>query len=334
MPSPLSLLIAGLIVLAATYFLWRWYDRGSLRRRSQRELTEDALKYIQIRLLEEKPPTLDSLAGVLNLARDKTVALLVNMESQGLITRTEGKLTLTEAGSERSHELIRAHRLWEHYLAEDSGYSPLEWHEQAEKREHQLTPAEMDALASKYSYPSHDPHGDPIPSTGEKLRRHAGETLSGAPVGTRGEIVHLEDEPQAIAEELDNLGLHSGMLVEVVERNDEAITLVSNGHRLQLPVMAADNIFVEANGQLVPQAQSSLKDLQRGQSGRVLAIAQQCRGAERQRFMDLGILPGTIIRAELTSPGGDPTAYLIRDALIALRADQANYIKIEPVEEE
>ena len=39
--------------------------------------------------------------------------------------------------------------------------------------------------------------------------------------------------------------------------------------------------------------------------------------------MDLGILPGTVIRAEMRSPGGDPTAYRIRGALIALRADPA-----------
>ena len=90
----------------------------------------------------------------------------------------------------------------------------------------------------------------------------------------------------------------------------------------------------EDGGQTKAQAELSLKDLQHGQAGRVLSISQQCRGAERQRFMDLGILPGTIIRAELKSPSGDPTAYLIRDALIALRADQAAFIIIELVEEQ
>jgi Fe2+ transport system protein FeoA len=44
--------------------------------------------------------------------------------------------------------------------------------------------------------------------------------------------------------------------------------------------------------------------------------------------MDLGILPGTIIKAEMRSPGGDPTAYLIRQSLIGLRKEQANLIQI------
>jgi len=47
------------------------------------------------------------------------------------------------------------------------------------------------------------------------------------------------------------------------------------------------------------------------------------------RLMDLGILPGTHIRAELVSPLGDPTAYRIRETLIALRRDQASQIEIK-----
>ena len=44
--------------------------------------------------------------------------------------------------------------------------------------------------------------------------------------------------------------------------------------------------------------------------------------------MDLGILPGTIIKAEMISPSGDPTAYRIRGALIGLRQEQASLINI------
>jgi Fe2+ transport system protein FeoA len=49
--------------------------------------------------------------------------------------------------------------------------------------------------------------------------------------------------------------------------------------------------------------------------------------------MDLGIVPGTVIGAELRSPGGDPTAYDIRGALIALRREQAALINIVRLEE-
>lgn len=45
--------------------------------------------------------------------------------------------------------------------------------------------------------------------------------------------------------------------------------------------------------------------------------------------MDLGILPGTLVTAEMRNAAGDPTAYSVRGALIALRKNQARMIHIE-----
>ncbi len=45
--------------------------------------------------------------------------------------------------------------------------------------------------------------------------------------------------------------------------------------------------------------------------------------------MDLGIVPGTQVTVEMHSPSGDPTAYRIRDTIIALRKEQAQHIRIE-----
>lgn len=51
-------------------------------------------------------------------------------------------------------------------------------------------------------------------------------------------------------------------------------------------------------------------------------------GSDRRRMMDLGILPGARIEIAMTNPLGDPTAYLIRGAVIALRQEQAQKIQI------
>ena len=56
-------------------------------------------------------------------------------------------------------------------------------------------------------------------------------------------------------------------------------------------------------------------------------------GASRRRLMDLGILPGTYLQVEMKSALGDPVAYRVRGALIALRRKQAQEIEIERVEE-
>jgi ferrous iron transport protein A len=76
----------------------------------------------------------------------------------------------------------------------------------------------------------------------------------------------------------------------------------------------------------IPPNDATLADLALSQSGIVTALT--CAGAQRDRMMDLGVLPGTRITAEMRGPMGDPTAYRIRGALIALRREQAESIHI------
>ncbi|MCA9884405.1 MAG: ferrous iron transport protein A [Anaerolineae bacterium] len=73
----------------------------------------------------------------------------------------------------------------------------------------------------------------------------------------------------------------------------------------------------------------TLDRLEQGQSGIVTDLT--CTGSNRRRMMDLGILPGTSLTVEFTSPLGDPTAYRVRESLIALRRAQAKEIEIEPI---
>ncbi len=72
--------------------------------------------------------------------------------------------------------------------------------------------------------------------------------------------------------------------------------------------------------------QHTLADLAPGQSGVVQAVHSE--GLERRRMMDLGIVPGTTILVEMNSPVGDPVAYRVRGALIALRREQAQLIEL------
>jgi ferrous iron transport protein A len=59
---------------------------------------------------------------------------------------------------------------------------------------------------------------------------------------------------------------------------------------------------------------TTLAQLNTGQSGRVLELAQ--RGDQRRRLLDLGILPGTLIERVMASPLGGPACYRVRGALI------------------
>jgi ferrous iron transport protein A len=73
-------------------------------------------------------------------------------------------------------------------------------------------------------------------------------------------------------------------------------------------------------------ATQTLDSLQVGDVAVVQSLT--CTGLERRRMMDLGILPGTVIEVEMTSPLGDPTAYLVRGTLVALRAEQGKQVHV------
>ncbi len=61
----------------------------------------------------------------------------------------------------------------------------------------------------------------------------------------------------------------------------------------------------------------TLCDLQPGQRANVLAL--RTRGGMRRRLLDIGLIEHTPVECLGRSPGGDPSAFLIRGAVIALR---------------
>ena len=71
----------------------------------------------------------------------------------------------------------------------------------------------------------------------------------------------------------------------------------------------------------------SLSALRVGQSAYVAEI--QADEAMRRRLMDMGLIRGTQVTCAAKSPGGDPAAYLIRGAVIALRGRDARGVRLE-----
>lgn len=335
MSQPLMLLIAALGVLTALAAVF-WPEKGLLarwkvnRERTERVLQEDILKHLHKCELEDRRPTLESVAGSIGANSDAAVQLLRQLEGRQLIQLEGGEFRLTGAGRRYALHIVRAHRLWERYLADKTGIAETEWHRQAERLEHTLTAEELDSLSTELHHPVYDPHGDPIPTREGALRTRDEFALPSAPVGKPLRITHVEDEPEIVYAQLIAEGLRPGMLLELAEVRPDRILFWSEGEEHSLAPIVARNIFVERlKTSKLAESGNPLTDLAPGQSARVVGISRSCRGAERRRFMDLGILPGTRIEAEMTSPGGDPMAFRVRGALIALRREQATSIYVD-----
>jgi DtxR family Mn-dependent transcriptional regulator len=341
MPDPLIALLIG-ILFVAVLLLFFWPDFGlvsrwrRMRRVSDRVLKEDALKHLHKAAIKGQHPNLQSVAGELQINVNQAAELMDDMEQQGLVTLERGELGLTPAGREYALHVIRAHRLWERYLAEETGFIETEWHDRADRQEHLLTPDEADQLSSQLGNPTHDPHGDPIPTAQGDLKPHGGRPLTSLDVDQPARIVHIEDEPEAIYAQIMAESLYPGLEVRVIESIPKRIRFwAGNDEHLLAPVVAANISVVPIikEEKIQEAGLEPLSVLKPGQAGQVVNISPRFRGSERRRMLDLGILPGTLIRAEMTSPSGDPTAYRVRGALIALREEQAGLINIKRVEE-
>lgn len=336
MVDPLTALtvFGALVVLLALLF---WPRRGVVARLGQlahlsdRVLLEDALKHVYTCESVGRTCSLESLAGRLEVSRGKAAHLLSDLADAGLTTNEQGGPTLTEKGRASAIQLVRTHRLWERYLADRTGVPAGEWHEEAERMEHALSAEQADELAARLGHPAWDPHGDPIPTAGGDLPKVERLTLSGVEPGRAVEIVHVEDEPRVIYDALLEDGLDVGARIEVVGREGNRVKIRARGREWALDQVVAGNVTVRLlpEGERADKAVATLLDVPAGGRARVVGISPTCKGSQRRRLLDLGIVRGTVIEHGFASAGGDPIAYRIRGALIALRREQAEWVRVD-----
>lgn len=316
-----------------------WPGKGLLARvlaagrMTERVRIEDALKHLYNCEYLDLHSTLESLAGGLRMRRG-SAGRLVNRLCELRLARAGGSaISLTGTGRAYALRVVRTHRLWERYLADRTGVAQADWHAEAEVREHRMSEADTDALAARLGHPRFDPHGDPIPTAHGDVPPRTGVALTQLRPGATARIVHLEDEPREIYEELLAEGLSPRMEVRVTDISPVGVRFLVQGTERSLDPIVAAGVTVEpAEDMVVPDAPPlTLADVKLGDTGIVDRIAPACQGPARRRLLDLGVVPGTGIRATLRGAGGDPTAYEIRGATIALRREQASWVEIAPV---
>jgi DtxR family transcriptional regulator, Mn-dependent transcriptional regulator len=309
--------------------------RGGDRDR-ERVRVEDALKHLHECERSGRRCTVAELAGRLGIPEGSASELASLLAERELARALDGGVELTASGRAYGVAVVRRHRLWERYLADRTGVPAGEWHAEAERVEHELSPAAADLLASRLGDPRYDPHGDPIPTTAGEVPAPAGVPLTQVATGANVVVTHLEDEPPEVFDRLVQAGLTPGLAVEVSEGAEASgpsgrVRLRVGGSERELRAVDAANVTVEAlpPGRSVPGPRRTLAEAAVGEEVRVAVISPACQGPQRRRLLDLGVVPGTRIVPELVSTSGDPVAYRIRGAVIALRREQADWIEVE-----
>ena len=198
-----------------------------------------------------------------------------------------------------------------------------------------MTSEQAEALATELGNPTYDPHGAPIPTADGGMPGRRGVPLSSLNAGATARIIHVEDEPDAVYAQIVAARLHLGVTVRVLDTAPDRMRIEAELQEHVLAPVVAANVTVEPIGEAPEEVSgdSRLSDLPVGQQATVVDISPACLGVERRRLLDLGVVPGTVVQAELESAGGDPVAYCIRGAMIALRREQADLIRVRAFEQ-
>lgn len=309
----------------------RLFPRRLLSR--DKVLFEDALKYLFEQEEAGKTISEKELGTALGIVEHQVSRFIEKLVELGFLEKTAARVRLTEAGRQEAVRIVRLHRLWEQYLAEETGWNPTAWHAKAHQLEHQASTTTADELAARLGFPRFDPHGDPIPTAAGEVLKPRGAPVLYAQPGEVVQVSHIEDDPPAAYQELLDHEMHPGTQLRVERKCDDGVTVLHQGETIQLSRQASANLWV-TDVQEKPVAPfdekpRTLADLSLGEEVIVRAISPACRGLARRRLLDLGFVSGTRVRAELRSLGGDPTAFRVRNTLVALRRDQAKYILVE-----
>ncbi|MBA2614569.1 MAG: metal-dependent transcriptional regulator [Gemmatimonadetes bacterium] len=125
---------------------------------------QDYLKEIYKLAAAGERATTSAIAGRLGVAAPSATSMVKKLAALELVEHAPYRgVELTDAGRQIAVEVIRHHRLLEQYLAETLGLPIDAVHAEADRLEHVLS-EELEARIDKaLGFPTHDPHGDPIP---------------------------------------------------------------------------------------------------------------------------------------------------------------------------
>ena len=180
-----------------------------------------------------------SSASVTNMAQRLADRQLVEYKSyQGV--------RLTDAGKKIALEIIRHHRLLELYLKEMMGYSWEQLHEEAEHLEHHISEEFEQKIDELLDYPTHDPHGHPIPSPDGILDEPAADPLAEIEPERTVVVQYLSDQDPDLLHYLEDLGLmpQTELTVTAKDPFDGPLTIELDGEEQTLGHRVASSVFV------------------------------------------------------------------------------------------
>ena len=184
-----------------------------------RQLSASVQDYVKelYKLQGDGRASTSAVAERMGVAPASATSMLKKLATLGLAEHEPYRgARLTASGERGAIEMIRHHRLLEEDLSKSLGLPIDAVHAEADRLEHALS-EELEAhIDASLGFPTHDPHGDPIPSADLELDKTVARGLDELAPGTRAVVRRVPDSDRELLRYLDELGLVPGEVVELV----------------------------------------------------------------------------------------------------------------------
>lgn len=156
--------------------------------------------------------------------------------------------TLSEEGRKVALNIVRKHRLWEHFLVNKLKFGWDEVHVIAEELEHVDNPRLIDKLDAYLSYPKFDPHGDPIPDINGNMEVTKQINLIDLEIKREAEVSAVGSQSTELLELLSHKNIRIGTVLEVIRKFsfDNSVEIsINKNQTFSISHQLAQTLFVK-----------------------------------------------------------------------------------------
>ena len=198
----------------------------------------------------EKPVSTKVLARRMGVRPASVTGMVRRLADHGLVDHEPYRgVRLKGRGLRAAMAQVRRHRLLETWLAQAMGYRWDEVHGEAERLEHHISKSLEERIDALLGFPTHDPHGDPIP--GNDLKWPEGSTLRSLAdmvAGQIGRVVRVKNQDPDTLGLVARLGLRPGAGVVAEGARGAGVSVKVERERFLVPREVADQLMMEVEG--------------------------------------------------------------------------------------
>jgi len=191
----------------------------------------------------------NAIAEVLQTKAASVTDMIKKLAEKKLLNYEKYKgVALTEKGRKVAVDTVRKHRLWECFLYDKLKFGWDEVHEIAEQLEHINSEILTDKLDEFLEFPTHDPHGDPIPSKNGVFKKTNFILLCDAKPQQSLIMTGVADHSAVFLQHLNKITMMLGTEIKVIEKNeyDGSVAIEMPGKKsMHLSKDVAKNILVK-----------------------------------------------------------------------------------------